>query len=170
MIGYSNITHGYNVYDIEKNRIIGDRSDCIFDPNLVESIIKSGTGNLNKNSDEDSDEDQEVSDENDIFIEVNEPLMEDEEHSDNMEELLSIVEEIGTEDKTYMEWSMSKSFVEEKRDEFIQHCLIITDKNIILPPAPKNEMEALSENNPDREKWIEAIMNELKLFESYKSH
>ena len=39
---------------------------------------------------------------------------------------------------------------------------------IALPPVPKNPEEAVSENNPDREIWIEEIIEELKCIETYE--
>jgi hypothetical protein len=60
--------------------------------------------------------------------------------------------------------------VEEDVDQFIMsviHDIHNVDLIEKLPSAPKSEKEALSDDNPDQEKWMEAIQKELAILQDY---
>ena len=234
-LGYDEITKGYLLYDIHSSKIVGNRSDVIWDPTLIEKWYRSshdllGTEVINPDSYPEHDLD-EISSEGDDMLksvpseELKDVLADDSsdssEYSDvhywnnssinyttnnfyNYYTIASDYEDrssyqlmrnfsfVDTLENFEVEINPKKSLlervnhtlkqevkggtlqfrneVEEDIDQFILtvihsvHNVDLIDK---LPPAPKTEREALSEDNPDRPRWIEAIAKELEILQLY---
>ena len=60
--------------------------------------------------------------------------------------------------------------IEHNLDDFINSVVLTNNSDLIgkLPEPPKNEIEALSPDNPDRDRWIKAIDEELGVLAKYK--
>jgi hypothetical protein len=55
----------------------------------------------------------------------------------------------------------------DEMDLYVNDFMMSMHHDLVLPVAPKSEKEALSEDNPDRDMWIEAIQKEVEQFDAY---
>ncbi len=175
MVGYSVESRGYDVLDIEKNRIMYDRSDCVWDPNLVEEFVKS----TNELTDQQAFEDNRYVD--DIFQESDEARKAIDEskfevESDATENGSIIINDVFTLQETdilnmhphQVKWYVKETKRNEEISLFIHHCMKSINPDLQLPPVPRDEREALASENSDRQNWYDAILIEIGQFEDYK--
>jgi len=91
--------------------------------------------------------------------------------SRNEEDLsvLNMIERLQKYEETMLFKTLIDTDNAEELDQYISDIVMSINAHLQLPKAPKNEKEALDINNPDRDKWIEAIQKEFDQFDTYKT-
>jgi hypothetical protein len=189
MIGYADYSSkAYDLLDLETGKIVHNRSDIVFDPDLIEEYVQTSNkfGKRLEVSHSDFNEVFGLSkmSEN-ISLSDSELTSEDIASSDsNMENYISnydIHYGEGAEDSIYdfiikdqenfdktEHYLIDEIEMEDYEDKFINDFLFTRmDKQIKLPDVPRSIEEALDRNNPDRDSWWDAINKELEQFDKY---